>query len=274
MFDILKIGVGPSSSHTLGPWRAAADFVDRIEATGRTDGVTSVRVELFGSLAKTGHGTGSAAMLGLAGHDPATCDVAIVQRLGPEIADTGYLLFAGTQPAPFVRDRDIVSDPSTTPDAHPNALRFTADLDDGESIVQTSFSVGGGFIVHEDNDDNDDGDGDGNGDRRGVAGHGRVDVAVTIEPAADLERAGADGDRSIAEVGRGNERAWRTDIDRDLLTIRDVMLECMGGRTGDTDPRQHRRMLTDRMSSTATRPTITLATPNGRRCSIGNGHMR
>ena len=131
---MLKIGVGPSSSHTLGPWRAAEHFVDDLRSSGRLASVSAVRVELYGSLAKTGrgHGTGIAVMMGLCGHDPETCDVDEVQRLGPSTLASGQLVLGGVRPVPFVRDRDIVFDGTVTLETHPNGMRLLATLDDGE----------------------------------------------------------------------------------------------------------------------------------------------
>ncbi|PPK86177.1 L-serine dehydratase [Neolewinella xylanilytica] len=145
VFDIYKIGVGPSSSHTLGPWRAALDFIKDL----RRAQVQSISVQLFGSLAKTGigHGTDVAVILGLQGYDPVTMPTADIPVIVATVKTEQRIRING-QPAPFTYDRDIVFQPTTHP-GHPNALTFTALLDNGELLVQTYFSLGGGFIERE-----------------------------------------------------------------------------------------------------------------------------
>ena len=222
VFDMLKVGVGPSSSHTLGPWRAALDFVERLRGTGVLADIVSVEVRFFGSLAKTGrgHGSGIAAMMGLAGHQPETCDVKIVQQLGPQVLGTGTLGVGGTTKVQFVRDCDIVFDPETTLPEHPNGMRFTATDSHGGETVQTSFSIGGGFIEHASSN---------RGQRFGNAFADPTRLRHPIADAADLGRWCESGACSIADVVRVNELAWRSDaeIDRDALRIRDVMRDCI-----------------------------------------------
>ena len=217
---MLKIGIGPSSSHTLGPWRAAEAFVAEIRTAGRLAELVGIRVELFGSLAKTGrgHGTGIALMMGLSGHDPEICDVAEIQRLGPRTLDRGELLVGGEQAVPFVRERDLGFDGGTTLPGHPNGMRFGASLSDGSTMSRVAYSLGGGFISHEESDGSeviDDAD------------NWTADLPCPIESAADVVQWCGD-DRMIADVVRANERTWRRDeeIDHDLLRIRDVMRDC------------------------------------------------
>ncbi len=218
---MLKIGVGPSSSHTLGPWRSAQAFAQRLDNDGHLDHVESLTIDFFGSLAKTGrgHGSGIASMMGLAGHDPVTCDVNLIQQLGPHVLDCGRLQLGGRHAVPFVRDRDVRFRVGESLPAHPNAMTFTAALRDGSTISQTSYSIGGGFVEHE--------------GRTGVAddniGGAQITLPLPIESAADLGRWTDDLQTLIADVVRVNERTWRTDaeIDRDLLAIRDTMLSCM-----------------------------------------------
>jgi L-serine dehydratase len=218
VFDMLKIGVGPSSSHTLGPWRAAEHFVRGLRSSGCLERVGSVRVELYGSLAKTGrgHGTGIAVMMGLCGNDPETCDVDEVQRLGPATLSSGQLAIGGTRVVPFVRERDIVFDGTVSLATHPNGMRLLATLDDGDVVEQVSYSLGGGFVAH-----------DVGVDEPLSTPDPAVELPYPIASADDLIRWCADG-RSIADVVRTNERAWRTDseIDVGLLRIRDAMRDC------------------------------------------------
>lgn len=233
VFDMLKIGIGPSSSHTLGPWRAAEQFVTQMRAGDQLSDLAHVRVDLYGSLAKTGrgHGTGIAAMMGLAGHDPETCDVALVQRLGPETLASGSLTIGGESVVPFVRERDITFESAITLDRHPNGMRFTATFNDATTLSQTSYSVGGGFVLHDD-------------EAAGAASDERVDATVSlpnpIVSAGDLIGWCSERNATIADIVRNNERTWRSDqqIDADLLRIRDVMRDCIlrGVSTGGTLP--------------------------------------
>ena len=145
VFDIYKIGVGPSSSHTLGPWRAALDFAEGL----RRAQVETISVQLFGSLSKTGvgHGTDIAVVLGLQGFDPVTMPTADIPRIIAEVRTEQKLLVNGS-PVPFDFEQEIVFQPTTHP-GHPNALTFTALLEGGDLVRRTYFSLGGGFIEEE-----------------------------------------------------------------------------------------------------------------------------
>ncbi|MCP9235458.1 L-serine ammonia-lyase [Lewinella sp. JB7] len=145
VFDIYKIGVGPSSSHTLGPWRAAQDFVGRLAGTR----VQSIGVQLFGSLSKTGigHGTDIAVVLGLQSYDPVTIDTARIPLIVEMVKASGALT-VNDHNVPFSFREDIVFQPTTHP-GHPNALTFTALTEDGDLRVSTYYSLGGGFIERE-----------------------------------------------------------------------------------------------------------------------------
>ncbi|NJB85072.1 L-serine dehydratase [Lewinella marina] len=145
VFDIYKIGVGPSSSHTLGPWRAGQDFARELAGAQ----VQSLGVQLFGSLAKTGvgHGTDIAVVLGLQGFDPVTIPTRDIPELIEKVKTSGTLMVNGTA-VPFSFRDDIVFQPTTHP-GHPNTLIFTALTDAGELRRETYFSLGGGFIERE-----------------------------------------------------------------------------------------------------------------------------
>ncbi len=142
VFDIYKIGVGPSSSHTLGPWRAAQDFVAGLAGSR----VQSLSVQLFGSLSKTGigHSTDIAVILGLQSYDPVTVPTREIAPL-IEAVKRGRRLIVHGHPVPFDYLRDVVFQ-STTHPGHPNTLTFTALTEGGELILQTYYSLGGGFI--------------------------------------------------------------------------------------------------------------------------------
>jgi L-serine dehydratase len=155
VFDLFKIGIGPSSSHTVGPMRAAGRFVRSLAAAGSGEltRVTRVSAELFGSLGATGHGHGSvrAVLLGLAGEAPETVDPARAGRLEQEVRRGGRLRLAGGQEIAFDVDADIVLHRRQRLGFHSNGMRFTAFGSDGTPLsVRTYYSVGGGFVLGED----------------------------------------------------------------------------------------------------------------------------
>lgn len=195
-FDMFKIGLGPSSSHTMGPWAAARRFLKALRREGLLDRVSRVRVDLFGSLAKTGtgHGTDLAVILGLCDWDPTTCDPAQVHPAVAKVREEEALPLAGGRPIPFERD-DVAFHRDETLPFHPNALTFTATLDDGATRAETYYSIGGGFVVQEGQDA-----------AKPAAG---PDVPFPFETAGDLHRACKDSGLSIPEVVLRNERATR-----------------------------------------------------------------
>jgi L-serine dehydratase len=153
VFDLFKVGIGPSSSHTVGPMRAAKAFVDGLRDQGALSRTASVRAELFGSLGATGHGHGSvrAVVLGLAGHAPDTVDPVAAQPLVDDVAATGKLELAGGRVIGFSVDDDVVLHRNRRLDFHSNGMVFRAFDREGTPIaVRTSYSVGGGFVVDED----------------------------------------------------------------------------------------------------------------------------
>lgn len=149
VFDMFKIGIGPSSSHTLGPWRAAQRFLQELTAQGILSTVSAIEVDLFGSLAKTGigHGTPIAIQLGLAGEDPETIEVTQIKEKIAAIAAAHSLSLAGRYPVPFRADDDIRFRPEKKLEYHPNALRLTARFANGRKHRVEYYSVGGGFVV-------------------------------------------------------------------------------------------------------------------------------
>jgi L-serine dehydratase len=157
LFDLYKIGVGPSSSHTMGPMRAACRFALDLASRTSLARVARVTVDLYGSLALTGigHGTDRAVLLGLAGNEPATIDPGIMDSTIAAIRAGQSLLLAGKHAVPFIEDRDLAFHRATMvpPEArtqHPNGLRLTAYDAAGQSLDQrTFFSIGGGFIIED-----------------------------------------------------------------------------------------------------------------------------
>jgi len=216
VFDIFKIGVGPSSSHTIGPWRAAQRFLDILERGGDLAQIHRIRVELFGSLAKTGrgHGTDVAILLGLSGDDPVTCDTTTIKPRVETIIRDKRLVLRGGRPIVFTREMDLVFNFAKALPFHANGLTFTAFLDGGRTRSETYYSVGGGFVVQE---------------GQGPEGDQAVALPLAVNSGADLlghcERLGL----SIPQVVLRNELAWRPEdrVRAGLLHIWRVMQECI-----------------------------------------------
>lgn len=196
-FDIFKIGVGPSSSHTMGPWRAAQAFLQACQQRGIFDQIQRVQIELFGSLAKTGkgHGTDFAVLKGLENADPQTCDTRDLANHVRAVQEAGILHLNGTRDIPFDVRQDLIFTPHITLPFHPNGLKFTAFVENNESFSETYFSVGGGFILRE-------------GDEQKTQS---IALPFPIEKAANLLRYCREEKLSIPEIVRANERTWHND---------------------------------------------------------------
>ena len=149
VFEIIKVGIGPSSSHTMGPWNAAAAFIRIIKRERSIDEVKEVFVEFFGSLAKTGigHGTDIAGMLGLSGEDFKTIDTTKIDDKIEHIKKSEILNLGGEKEIPFIYGYHLVLNMQKTLDYHPNGMIFRAVFEDGTELVQDFYSVGGGFIM-------------------------------------------------------------------------------------------------------------------------------
>ena len=150
IFELFKIGIGPSSSHTIGPMRAAATFATLLRASCSSASLGRIQVELYGSLAATGKGHGShrAVMLGLIGEAPDTVDPAKVAHFIERIRAAGRIGLPGFEPIPFVEQRDILFRKKKSLPGHPNAMVISAFDQQGALIIdKTYFSVGGGFVV-------------------------------------------------------------------------------------------------------------------------------
>ena len=216
VFDILKIGVGPSSSHTLGPWRAAQKFVQTLLDRNLLQDVNAVRVLLYGSLAKTGkgHGTDIAIQLGLCGEDPVTFDVQSINSRIADIAAMKELVLGGLHEVQFDPREDIEFLYSESLAYHPNAVTFLANFKNGEAISETYYSVGGGFVVKE-------------GERKSAATE--IQLPFPINTANDLLHWCMKTGMSINEVVMENENAWRPEKQtrEGVLNIWKVMSECI-----------------------------------------------
>lgn len=216
VFDILKIGVGPSSSHTLGPWRAAQKFVQTLSDRNLLQQTIAVRVLLYGSLAKTGkgHGTDIAIQLGLCGEDPVTFDVHAINSRIADIAAMKELLLGGLHEVQFDPREDIEFLYSESLPYHPNAVSFLADCKNGEAVSETYYSVGGGFVVKE-------------GEER--SGISNIQLPFPINSSNDLLHWCMKTGMSISEVVMENETSWRPEKQtrEGLLNIWRVMSECI-----------------------------------------------
>jgi L-serine dehydratase len=150
VFDIFKIGIGPSSSHTVGPMRAARRFAQHLDAAGLLAATAAVKIELFGSLGFTGKGHGSdvAVILGLEGEDPETVDVDAVPARVAAVAHSGELRLLGRHTVELLPASAILFRRRETLPLHSNGMRFTARAADGAVVAEKIFySVGGGFVV-------------------------------------------------------------------------------------------------------------------------------
>jgi L-serine dehydratase len=224
VFDLFKIGIGPSSSHTVGPMRAARLFVRHLQHAGLLPQTARVLSQLYGSLGATGkgHGSDKAVLLGLAGHEPDTVDVDAVPALLAAMRKEGRIALLGEQTIAFAEKDDLKFHRRETLPFHANGMRFTAFDATGKAIdSKTYYSVGGGFVVSEE-----------------VAADGAKqkviapDATVLPHPFTSGEELLARTQElgcSIAEVMRRNERHWRSDADIDagLLKIWAVMQACV-----------------------------------------------
>jgi L-serine dehydratase len=226
VFDIFKIGVGPSSSHTLGPWRAAQKFVETLEKKQQLDQVTHLTILLYGSLAKTGkgHGTDIAVQLGLAGDDPVTFDVNQITPKIQQIAAGKKIRLNGRLEINFDPAADIHFLFSETLPFHPNALSFLASFKDGNSISETYYSVGGGFVIKEGEAISND----------------QAQLPFPINNSEELLHWCMKTGMAIHEVVMENELTWRTEAETSagILKIWETMRDCTyrGCHTSGTLP--------------------------------------
>ncbi len=218
VFDMLKIGVGPSSSHTLGPWRAAERWLTELNEQKQLQEVVKVSVKLYGSLSLTGkgHATDVAVVLGLLGKDPVTIPVDEIPGLLETVKTEKKLLLGGLKEIPFDFQPDIQFLREFLP-FHANGIRFEAELSDTSSIMETYYSIGGGFVVKESLENAQE--------NKGIF----KSFPFPIETGADLLAFCASENKSISAIVLENERALRTDteINTDLKRIWDTMLECI-----------------------------------------------
>jgi L-serine dehydratase len=216
VFDIFKIGIGPSSSHTLGPWKAAQQFVQTLIQKNLLQEVVDVRILLYGSLAKTGfgHGTNIAVQLGLSGFDAVSFDTSRIQSTINDITSMKKILLGGLREVDFDPGEDIEFLITESLPYHPNALTFLAHLQNGKDIAETYYSVGGGFVEKE-------------GER--LSNRTAAQLPFPIDKSDELLHWCRKTGMSISEVVMENENVWRPEAEtkQNLLQIWKVMRECM-----------------------------------------------
>jgi L-serine dehydratase len=218
VFDMLKIGVGPSSSHTLGPWRAAERFLGELRANAKFELVNSIKVNLYGSLSLTGkgHATDLAIMLGLSGQDPEYIPVQNIDTLINEIKEKHILKLGNEIDIPFFFEKDIIFNKNFLP-FHANGLTFTAYLLDQTEYSSTYYSIGGGFVVVE--------------ERVNAKKKFQIKCAFPfpVQNADDLLQYTIQENKSISEIVYENEKSMRSEaeIHHELMRIWNTMLECM-----------------------------------------------
>ncbi|MGM9347238.1 L-serine ammonia-lyase [Streptomyces salinarius] len=220
VFDLFSIGIGPSSSHTVGPMRAARMFARRLRNEELLDSVASVRAELYGSLGATGHGHGTpkAVLLGLEGESPRTVDVETADDRVEKIRSSGRISLLGDHEIAFSYDDDMVLHRRKALPYHANGMTLWAyDAEGAEVLTKTYYSVGGGFVVDED-----------------AVGADRIVLDDTVlkypfRTGDELLRLARETGLSISALMLENERAWRDEdeIREGLLEIWRVMRACV-----------------------------------------------
>ena len=220
VFDLFSIGIGPSSSHTVGPMRAAKLFAEKLDDAHDLDHVSELTVHLYGSLGATGrgHGTDKAVVLGLEGEDPETVDVDGIPDRMNKIDCKESLKLLGKERIDFDMSRHLVFEKRESLPGHPNGLRFVANGVHGESLLESVYySVGGGFVVTEDHTDDP------------VIVESSVKLKYPFDSGEELLARCNKKKLSISKLMMKNEQAWRSkdEIRAGLLTIWEAMQACV-----------------------------------------------
>ncbi|WP_029295535.1 L-serine ammonia-lyase [Pseudomonas [fluorescens] ATCC 17400] len=218
VFDLFKVGIGPSSSHTVGPMRAAATFAQSLTDQQVLEQTQRVEVRLYGSLSATGvgHATDRACVMGLMGEWPDRVDPTSIGPRIQQLRESGRLLLAGTQEISFNWQHDLLLLEESLP-YHPNAMSLHAYGTDGLLSEQTYYSVGGGFIIEAAEAES------------GIAPTSDVELPYDFSSAVELLALCNKHGLRVSELMMANERAWRSDEDirSGLLHIWSVMRECV-----------------------------------------------
>lgn len=215
VFDMFKIGVGPSSSHTLGPWRAAQRWLGELQQHIKLEEVLAVEVKLYGSLALTGkgHGTDLAIMLGLSGQDPVTIPIPEVQQIKQQITSSHQLMLDGQHTITFDPNRHIMMRMGKILPGHANGMKFIATTAD-QVYKSIYYSIGGGFVQKAD---------------EVLSATQTVPLPYPIQTAEELQKYCEQQQMTIGAIVWQNELAWRSDNDirSELLNIWWIMLDSM-----------------------------------------------
>ncbi|KUF40353.1 L-serine ammonia-lyase [Myroides marinus] len=218
VFDMLKIGVGPSSSHTLGPWRAAEQFLKELRERQIFDQVNYLKIDLFGSLSLTGvgHATDLAVMLGLSGADPEYVPVEDISGIIEKINTSQSLTLGGNKLITFNPKEHIVFNRNFLP-FHANGMTFTVKYGEHELYESTFYSIGGGFVVKEESAQNVEND------------EIKATFPFPIDKSTELLAYCKEQNKSISEIVYENEKSIRTEdeIHHELMRVWNTMLECM-----------------------------------------------
>ncbi|RZS90526.1 L-serine ammonia-lyase [Aquimarina brevivitae] len=218
IFDMLKIGVGPSSSHTLGPWRAARRWIAELKQKGNFNEVTAIKVDLYGSLSLTGvgHATDTAVLMGLCGFDPQTVEIARIPEEVKNITETKILNLNQEKAISFDPKVEIVFNKKFKP-FHPNAITFRAVLANGKKSFSSFYSIGGGFVVKEERKRK----------QKKIAEFQQFPFPV--QKATDLLAYCNTHQKKVSDIVLQNELSLRTlpEIDERIQEIWNVMLDSM-----------------------------------------------
>lgn len=218
IFDMLKIGIGPSSSHTLGPWRAAERWISELKSDGHFESVEKIKVQVYGSLSLTGkgHATDYAIMLGLSGADPVKIPVDNIHKIVAHIKETKILNFSAERQVVFDAEEHIQFNRAFLP-FHANGLKFEATLDNGSKKSKTYYSIGGGFVIAEERKNA----------KKKIATFNKFPYPV--QKGDELLAYCQKEQKSISEIVLKNERSLRSDteIDTQIQSVWNTMLECM-----------------------------------------------
>lgn len=223
IFEMIKIGIGPSSSHTMGPWIAAEMFLNSIEQQYRIEEVVSVKIHLYGSLAKTGkgHGTDIALLMGLSGENFTTIDTnTIGQRFDSIITDKTFCL-GGKKIISFDYDSNMLFHKDINKPQHPNTMLFEAELSDGTKIERNYYSVGGGFVAT---------------DESNTINKHAITTPYPCHIPGSITEYCEQLKLSVSDLVYVNEEAWRTkeEIKKEALQIWEEIKDCIWRGTHKT----------------------------------------
>jgi len=215
-FEIIKIGIGPSSSHTMGPWTAAGMFLGVLQKDEGLASVETIQIHLYGSLALTGmgHGTDLAILLGLSGEDYTTIDPSEISGKYEGIRESGELLLGGSHQVTFSYKKDLIFHKRKRLPRHPNGMEFVATLASGKEISEEYYSVGGGFVLT---------------GSEGVVNQKLASAPYACHDAKSIETYCEELGLSVSQLVRRNEQTWRNEgaIEESALQIWSEIIQCI-----------------------------------------------